>query len=148
MTRLELVRPSDLDALAAAADADQPGADRYVPHAVPDHGAQPRYRARPTRPVAIDPIGEDFSPSQIRKVGIARALAKIARSHAPKLSWRTDTEIEKFIEAEALPDARFVAGSLPPADRTKVLDQFVVVLRDEISIQRGQRDPKRTKSPR
>jgi hypothetical protein len=148
MSRLEIVRPSDLDALAAADDANQPAADRYVPHTVPDHGAQPRYRARPTRLAAVDPIGDDFSPSQIRKVGIARALAKIARSHAPKLSWRTDAEIARFIELEALPDARWVAGPLPPADRAAVLNRFVEVLWDVISTQRGQRDPKRIKSPR
>lgn len=125
--------------------------DRYAPSAVPDHGRKPRLPKRPTlvvwkrdpdhlyKPINdhfMEPSGDQFSASELRKHDIVRMLAKTAREHAPRLHWRRDDAISECIQIEILPDARFVASSLAAADVPKVLDRFVEVLWDEIDRQR------------
>jgi hypothetical protein len=125
-----------------------------VAHAIPDHGRQPRRHRRPTHvawrrdPNNLYRPADDFSTlheepqlseSEHRKIETVRLLTKTARAHAPKLAWRTDDSISDFIETEALPDARFIAASLPPADRATVLDRFVEVLWGEIERHRRTR---------
>jgi hypothetical protein len=68
----------------------------------------------------------------MRKIDVVRLLTKTARAHAPKLSWRTDHSIAEIIHAEVLPDARFIAGSLPREVIPEVIETFVEVLLGEI----------------
>ena len=127
-----------------------------VPHAIPDHGRQPRRHKLPTQvawrrdPTNLYRPADDFfsstlheeprlSESEQRKIDTGRLLAKTARAHAPKLAWRADDSIAEVIKTEALPDARFIAASLPPADRAIVLDRFVDVLWDHIHLHRRNR---------
>lgn len=127
-----------------------------VPHAVPDHGQQPRRHKRPTevawrrdRENLYRPADDFFSStlreepqlseSEQRKIDIVRLLTKTARAHAPKLAWRADDSIAEMIKIEVLPDARFIAGSLPPHDIQKVIDKFIEVLWEEIARHRRAR---------
>jgi hypothetical protein len=128
-----------------------------VPHAVPDHGRQPRRHKRPNRVAwrrdpnnLYRPAADDFfsstlheeprlSESEQRKIDTVRLLTKTARAHAPKLAWRADDSIAEVIKTEVLPDARFISGSLPPDDIPKVIDKFIEVLWGEIERHRRKR---------
>jgi hypothetical protein len=67
-----------------------------------------------------------------KKHEIGRLLAKTARHHAPRLSRYRDDAVAGVMEREVLPDARFIAGSLPLDVRSGVLAKFTEVLWDEI----------------
>jgi hypothetical protein len=142
----------------AAPDDDRPN-NRYVPQAIPDHGRRPRRHKRPTDVVwkrdpnnLYRPADDYFSStlheepqlseSEQRKIDTVRLLTKTARAHAPKLEWRNDDSIAEFIDTQAMPDATFIAASLPPADRVRVLEKFVEVLWDQIEIHRQNRRKK------
>jgi hypothetical protein len=124
------------------------------PHAIPDHGRQPRRHKRPTevawkrdptnlyRPAADDFFSSTLhglSESEQRKIDTVRLLSKTARAHAPKLAWRADDSIAEVIKTEVLPDVRFISGSLPPDDIPKVIDKFIEVLWGEIERHRRAR---------
>jgi hypothetical protein len=128
------------------------------PVAVPDHGPQPRRPKRPSATVyrldphntyrpADDPylasMHDDGAADDDRRFSrerdVARVLAKTARAHAPKLASRADKFIASVIDRELLPDARWIVKSLPPAGATRVLGQFLAVLRDEIGLIRKNR---------
>jgi hypothetical protein len=119
--------------------AHDDGAPNYRsgPALVPDHGAQPRYKRQHRRHDPFDQGPHRETPAERKASKIADLLSGAARHHAPKLAWRTtDEEISDLIRTEVLPDARFVAASLPPELMKKVLDRFVEVLWEEIRFQR------------
>jgi hypothetical protein len=141
-----------------APDDDRPN-NRYVPHAIPDHGLRPRRPKRPSRAIwKLDPNNhyrpaDDYfsstlheeprlSEAEQRKIDTVRLLTKTARANAPKLEWRNDDSIAEFIDTQAMPDATFIAASLPPADRARVLEKFVEVLWDQIEFHRQNRRKK------
>jgi hypothetical protein len=133
--RLEFTHPNVLANFAADDDPGLPS-HRYVPHAIPDHGSQPRYQKRPRERWRGDPFADDVvrhSEAEQRKRRVARMLAVTAREHAPKLAagYRDDA-IAGLIEREALPAVKFIAADLLPADRARAIGRFVSILWDEI----------------
>jgi hypothetical protein len=151
LSKADATDPSVIDTLAAQDDPDQPN-HRSAPRIVPDHGAQPRLK-RPTaaiyrldphnryRPVG-DPAGiyadGDSLYSDNRRFSkeneIFRLLMKTAKAAGPRLSSYRDDAIARVMEREVLPDACFIAKSLPPEVRSRVLDRFTAALRVEISL--------------
>ena len=105
-------------------------ADQPWPQVTADHGAQPRYRKRSRDPWRPDPFADGGEPppskAETSASLISRALAGIAREHAPKLASvrRTSADIEDIIETKIMPIARWTAKDLPPTARDRVLREF------------------------
>lgn len=128
---------------------------RAEPTIVPDHGAQPR-RLRPSEKAYNDDRENKYRPDNHHLVRslhddetlredrrtmqqrlVARALAKTARFHAPKLARYRDDAIAGLIDREILGDVRVIASLLPAAFQAAAVDKFLQVLREEIALHRS-----------
>jgi hypothetical protein len=165
VSKTDATDPNVIDTFSAPDDPEAP--DHYAasaPHAVPDHGAQPRLPKRPSAAIyrldphnryrsADDPYlastlegydqrrADEHRLARERKIAeerkIARWLSAAARQHAPKLSWRrNDAAIGEAIEHGVMSEARAITSWLPPEGRARVLAEFRKELWDQIDLNR------------